>query len=350
MAPFKTSFVSLIYFSALSALLILSKVPLELISVSERYQTKAIATPTRRRNITESYVISFDNERARKFMKRNRRSGINPALWMPGVDGFSQKILDLWAQMTGVWPPINASLFDPHNPQDKDGYGTPHAVGCYMAHWHLLRQLGHHDRELRPDLYFVFEDDASCIPNLEKRTLEVASMLPDDWDMLYIGGKPFTQFRGPVHKFQDSNKDTLRRDICRGAFGLGDNPLAPDGTRNLTEDQPYWQNKYMTNTHSYVINPQRIENILQVLKPRENVPIDILLADHMSRDLNVYMTTRVFCDSTPDVQLNEPIAWPGYFSFYPEGVKKIGRAHPALKRSDGPYVWQTNMLLEHCSY
>lgn len=127
-----------------------------------------------RRLITESFVISFDSERADKFVKRNHHSDIDPVLWVPAVDGFSQKVLTSWAHLTGKFPPINASLFGPN---DKGKYQSPDAVGCYMAHWHLMRQLGHRDQELRPDLYFVFEDDASCIPNLTNRTLEVARLL-----------------------------------------------------------------------------------------------------------------------------------------------------------------------------
>jgi GR25 family glycosyltransferase involved in LPS biosynthesis len=297
--------------------------------------------PRQRRLITESFVISFDNERASKFVERNHHSDIDPVLWVPAVDGFSQKVLTSWAQLSGNWPPINASLF---GPKDKGKYQSPHAVGCYMAHWHLIRHLGHRDQELRPDLYFVFEDDASCIPNLKNRTLEVMGLLPYDWDMLYIGGKPITYFKGPVRRFNDSTKDSLRRDICRGAFGLGSTPLAPDGTRNLTEDQPYWKNRYMTNTHSYVINPRRIENVLRVLEPKRNVPIDILLAEHMSRDLNVYMTTRVFCHSDFNKKLNETYAWRGYYGF---SFRNLSDVHPAL---ESHYLWQTQLALGNCSY
>jgi hypothetical protein len=64
-------------------------------------------------------------------------------LWVPAVDGFSQKVLTSWAQLSGNWPPINASLF---SPKEKGKYQSPHAVGCYMAHWHLIRHLGHRDQ------------------------------------------------------------------------------------------------------------------------------------------------------------------------------------------------------------
>lgn len=110
------------------------------------------------------------------------------------------------------------------------------------------------------------------------------------------------------------------------------------------------ENKYMTNTHSYVINPRRVENILKVLEPKRNIPIDVLLADHMSLDLNVYMTTRVFCHSGVDKELNETVAWKGYFGFTTlKGVhqNQLLDAHPAL---ESPYLWQTQIMLENCSH
>lgn len=73
--------------------------------------------------------------------------------------------------------------------------------------------------------------------------------------------------------YNDSSKETLRRDICRGAFGKGTAPLAPDGSRELSEDQPYCQIKCLLNTHAYVVNPKRIHRVMDVLKPEKTVPM-----------------------------------------------------------------------------
>ena len=291
----------------------------------------------------ESFVISFD--RPDNFRWRNAHSDIAPVLWQPAVDGFHQPTLNTWARLTNHHPPLNASLF---GPEDKSNYTSPHAVGCYLAHWHLLRNLGHRERRLRPDAYMVFEDDTGCIPNLKNRTLEVLEQLPTDWDLLYIGGTPFTYFRGgpPMMRVNNFTKAsslrTLQRDICRGDYGYGETgPFAPDGSRRIRSRQPYWQIKYLTNTDAYVVNPQRIHRVLEVIHPRKHVPIDILLANTMREGkLNAYMTTTQWCRTglAKDEKMLEPVDWEGYFRM-PKPVEQHPRG----------YVWN-KMIMENCTY
>jgi GR25 family glycosyltransferase involved in LPS biosynthesis len=287
----------------------------------------------RRRMITESFVISFDAEHVHKFIERNK--DIASALWVHGVHGFHQPALEMWAKMTGTFPVINASLFDAKSQEDKDNLRSPHAVGCYLAHWHLLRSFQHREPALQPDLYVVFEDDATCVPDLVNRTLEATRKLPPNWDIFFIGGKPFTFFP-PERMFAEGHnlsRSTLRHDICQGIHGMGDSPLAPDGSRQLSVDQPYWQIKYMTNTHAYVVNPQRVDQVLSILEPRENQPIDIRLAEAMQRgELNAYMPTQNWCSGGQE-RLHHPETWWGYY--YIPGVG---------------FVKQEKMLLENCSY
>jgi GR25 family glycosyltransferase involved in LPS biosynthesis len=283
----------------------------------------------KRRMITESYVISFNVDHVNEFIQRI--NGSQSVLWVPGVDGFHQRVLDTWAKLSGQFPVINASHFDPNRGEDRGKYRSPHAVGCYLAHWHLLKSLHHREPEMQPDLYFVFEDDASCVPDVVNRTLEVMSILPPDWDMFFIAGKPFTYF--PLGNSSTFNGTTLRRDICQGIHGKGDSPLAPDGTRQLSLDDPYWQIKYITNTHAYVVNPQRVGQVLNILKPQANEPVDIRLADAMYRgDLNVYMPTQQWCFG--DARLNSiPKPWWGFYH-----IPGVG------------YEYQSQMLLDNCTY
>eukprot|EP00545_Synedropsis_sp_CCMP1620_P013688 CAMPEP_0119026612 /NCGR_PEP_ID=MMETSP1176-20130426/35771_1 /TAXON_ID=265551 /ORGANISM="Synedropsis recta cf, Strain CCMP1620" /LENGTH=338 /DNA_ID=CAMNT_0006982361 /DNA_START=258 /DNA_END=1271 /DNA_ORIENTATION=+ len=256
----------------------------------------------KRRKITESFVLSMDTDRFQKFVDRNDESAVGKVLWVPGVDGFQQENLDQWAKLAAgsKEPAINATLFIRGDITHKSMYRSPHAVGCYLAHWHLLRQLNHRPPELRPDLYFIFEDDALCVPDLLNRTLESASYLPSDWDILYVGGKPFSYFDDYDHKKKKvMKKNTTQQraaDFCSGAYGMGASPLAPGGGRQLSEEQPYWRTKYLTNTYAYVVNPQRLDHILEVLQPRSYTPIDILLADAMKAGkLNAYMTSQKLC-------------------------------------------------------
>jgi len=314
-------------------------------------------------DITESFVIAFDQKKATDFIERNHHADLDPVLWVLGVDGFHQKHLDVWAQLLpGGEKPLNASAF---TAEHKGEYASPHAVGCYLAHWNLLRSLAHRPIQLRPAAYLIFEDDAGCAPNLVPHVLETMRQLPQDWDILFIGGKPFSSFKNPVDvsavlsratcddgASRKSSPRTLRRDICRGDFGLADGPLAPDGSRLLSEypQQACWQTKSHTNADACVVNPQRLDHLLGLLQPVRYAPIDIVLADHiLENKIKSYMTTRMWCVQQPKGQtsavLESPTTWEGYFAFQYEPIVKV---HPGLQGQQ--HVWQLDLRLENCTY
>jgi hypothetical protein len=312
-------------------------------------------SPGTRRIITETFVISFDPDRVQMFKQRNHwtpNSAENRVLWQPAVDGFHQPTLDLWGKLVGKHP-MNLAMFDRNNLTNKGQYGSPHAVGCYLAHWHLMRALQHRASELQPDLYFIFEDDASCIPNIINQTIASVQHLPQDWDIFLIGGKHFTFFSANFtgkNFYRDSTKDTLDRDICRGLFGNGTGPRAPDGSRRLSEQQPYWQTTYTSNTHAYVLNPHRIGRILRVLTPRFEAPIDIILAEAMARgEITAYTPTQDWCgiQGSPHEQRTGARTWGGFF-FFPGPIKPEYR-HPALMQ-DPRWVWRDKLIVKNCSF
>jgi hypothetical protein len=201
---------------------------------------KTAATTPKHWNLVETFVISFETDSVKQFKQRNNHSGFGDVLWIPGVDGYQQKTLDLWAKLTGQ-EAMNATNYMRGNEEQKIAYRSPHAVGCYMAHYHLLRYLRHRPHEMQPSLYFVFEDDASCAPDLVDEILKVTQKLPPDWDLLFIGGKPFTFFSEKFTLYEDSSNATLEREVCRGAFGKGSSPLSPEGSRRISQQDAYWK-------------------------------------------------------------------------------------------------------------
>jgi GR25 family glycosyltransferase involved in LPS biosynthesis len=322
-------------------------------SIGERVLTEA--GDEIRRRITRkarSFVISLNKTTADEFLQRNKLSMTHPVIVIPGLDGWKQESLDIWGDLLGE-PARNISNFNRSVQADKDDYNSPHAVGCYLAHWNLWRTLYLWQKEPLPQFYSFFEDDTTCAHDMYSVASETAKVLPADWDILYIGGKPFTYFRkGPLQRFNDSSKQSIHRDICRGAFGSGQGPLAPDGSRNLAESQPYWKADYVTNTDAYIINPQRLKHLVHLMKPQENKPIDIRLAERMSGEINAYMTTRKFCDANGEIT-DAPKPWIGMYAVFVEGVNDFdGEAHPALRTAlAGRYLWGLPLVLgNNCSY
>jgi hypothetical protein len=121
--------------------------------------------------------------------------------------------------------------------------------------------------------------------------------------------------------------------------------LISKGSRSISQEDDYWQIKYLTNTNAYVINPNRIHHVLEILKPTLDVPIDIMLADSMTDGLlNVYMSTQEWCrtDIENPNKYMKPIPWYGLYIWMGEAAN-----HPYLPKSH--MVWQM-MAQEDCQH
>jgi GR25 family glycosyltransferase involved in LPS biosynthesis len=278
----------------------------------------------------QTYVVSLHQKNVEDFGRRNAQSGLNGMPWFPATNGYDQRVLDEWSAITG-FRLLNATRFAPNDPKSKFGYENPHHVGCFMSHWNLLRLAleGWKAVRNRPDALFVFEDDSTCVRNTMGRALDIIKQLPEDWDLFYIGGKPFTYHEEDPLPLDWKNltntnmrkipRSTFRELACQGVFGKSSTgPFAPDGSRNLSLKQPYWITRYITNTHAYVVNPQRIERVLRILeKPREyQVPLDIAWAD-TNRDgsLKAYIPTTEFCvqGDWPTENRKKESLWKGWY-------------------------------------
>jgi len=280
----------------------------------------------------QAYVISSRSSRYHKFLNRNRNHGglwSNLTIsWFPASNGRDQTILDEFSQLTG-FPAINASL-----DYSRDAYDSPHHVGCFMSHWNILRLAkdGWKSIGLTPTALVIFEEDAYCASSLFEKIIETLPSLPYDWDMLFVGGKPFTYYvsstsisdelkaRKSVQNFTNTE---FREVACNGGFGnASTGPFAPDGGRNLSVDQPFWQTKYSTNLHAYLVNPQRIDRILDILEhpPRGQEPIDIIFAEAArSNILKCLLLTEDHCiqqDIRDDRKPALPQKWEGYYNFH----------------------------------
>jgi len=333
---------------------------------------------------SEIYVISMHESKFNVFEQRNfdmvanndeedepQNGSGSPASmeWFRAYNGMNQTVLDEFSSLTGI-PKINASEFVGMSEQAfKAHSNSPHAVGCYLSHWQLLQsalsrwnqnrraQNEKQKQKRRPDMLFVFEDDAHCVTNLVARTWQVVKQLPPDWDVLYIGGKPMSYYTKGKHMLElaDSNGSVsgtknpptkkILQQMCNGRYGPSySGPFAPGTSEkdsfavatgaNLAEDPPYWRVKHMFNTNSYVINPKRIRRVLRVLAEpmSEFKPVDIRLADDQWREfmrywtvgqniseanapLKAYLTPKLYCDQEVQRRIfdrEEPQVWQGY--------------------------------------
>mmetsp|Transcript_27183 Transcript_27183/g.60016 ORF Transcript_27183/g.60016 Transcript_27183/m.60016 type:complete len:464 (+) Transcript_27183:204-1595(+) len=308
--------------------------------------------------------------------------------WFPGYNAMDQAVLNEWSEITQL-PPLKATDFEG---KKEKPYRSPHTVGCYLSHWRLLERAwkswkrsdsnnnndndnNQQQRKKRPDMLFVFEDDAICVSKLVERTWKVVQSLPRDWDILYIGGKPMA-YHTNGHAIRELSKNSpndtekampkpsnseLMRRVCNGDFGISysgpflpgvsDRGKASDDTTakevleaayGAKEYPPYWRMKYVLNTNAYVVNPRRIKRILWVLSQPMNSyrPIDVTYGDeafreffepwHYDKDtenenasttktaapLKTYLTPKMYCDQEAlrhVVHRDKPPDWEGYF-------------------------------------
>lgn len=364
--------------------------------------------------VSEVYVISLDESKFNVFEQRNfdiatevdddddnnnnnnnneesLGGGSTSLEWFQGYNGMKQSVLDDWSKITGLWN-LNATDFEGLDGQKrKETYAGPHIVGCYLSHWRLLEkaqkswkqqrssqssgQETQKRRKARPDMMFVFEDDAHCVTNLIERTWSVVQRLPKDWDILYIGGKPMSYYTNgktlaelstqtatetEINAPRPSDKE-LMEGMCRGDFGTSyTGPYAAgtskedsieatltgidmgatnnnDADATTADQPPYWRVKSILNTHAYVINPKRIRRVLRVLsEPKyEYKPVDVVLSNDLFREfwnsagyennndttssssspLKAYLTPNLYCDQEVNRRIfnrDQPPHWEGY--------------------------------------
>ena len=65
-------------------------------------------------------------------------------------------------------------------PEMKEG-----AVGCSLSHLYVMKMA----KQLGLDNYLVLEDDVKFIDNFSEIFPQIITQVPDDWDMLYLGGQ-----------------------------------------------------------------------------------------------------------------------------------------------------------------
>lgn len=289
-------------------------------------------------NRLPTFVIGKNNVHYRNFLDANGLPG-DDISWIPHTVGHDQRVLDEWRELAGG-DPLNIEDYDP---SVKYQFG-PHAAGCYLSHYKLLKLLQRSDPTI--GAYVVFEDDARCVRGWRAQVDKALALLPPDWDIYYIGGRPISYF----NKFEKDAKQgiSLRQDICMGVFGQANGPLAPDGSRNISKADSYWRAMYHVHTHAYVVNPRNIGNILAVLEGKEgHEPIDQRLSNAMaSGRLNAFMSTENICEQedlmkfyVPSWDGVTPQPWLGHFGFPDAAVKQ----HPGIDES---HMWGRILLDE----
>ncbi|OEU08085.1 hypothetical protein FRACYDRAFT_250306 [Fragilariopsis cylindrus CCMP1102] len=326
---------------------------------------------------SQTYVISFHSKKVTEtFRNRNLYTGFygtnytfleeenedndnnavdndneNDVIWFQSVNGYDPIVLKEWNEITTRRTDTNKSNFpiitpemgrngfvypyiktEPYYEQglenSTNSYLSPHVIGCYESHRQLLTFISKTWNWNNED-----DDDSVCVDDTKQYILnELIPTLPTTWDIIYIGGKPFSyldnnkknnddetenednSYVGSIFKTKEERDHFLRKkELCDYSSG-GDRRFGDRGGGVLCPifRQYACEGKFGTNTHAYVINPKHIQKVIQILNdmvrisnPIDNFrPIDITLADNMNSNsvnsIQAYLPSKgEYCKQVP---------------------------------------------------
>jgi GR25 family glycosyltransferase involved in LPS biosynthesis len=194
-------------------------------------------------HIDEAYVINLDRrtDRMEKLYMNNPELK-NRVLRLSAFEGKT-------IQLT----PAIARLFKPH-----DFFWKKAILGCALSHLQLWWQLVHEKPEINN--YLILEDDVKLQQGWEAKWLVASGYIPDDADVVYLGG-----ILPPNRAGFDSVKEKVNQYFSRVAPNtfFGQNP---------SNRYFHWCN------YAYILTRKGAEKILQILEERDGYWTS---ADHM---------------------------------------------------------------------
>jgi len=161
------------------------------------------------------------------------------------------------------WPfdrqPERVAAFDGRDHPPPEGFGgTAGAWGCFRSHLAVCNAA------LRDGVesLLIFEDDALLLPDFDLRARRFLDVVPDDWEMLYLGGRHWEKDRCPV----SVNREVLQGFCVLGTWAYALRGRAIDALRDTIDRFPHCLEEEK-------FNVDRIFGSLQSLERRPDRPM-----------------------------------------------------------------------------
>ena len=193
--------------------------------------------------IDDAYVINLDRrkDRMNKLYENT-----------PSLESRVQRVSAIEGRNLVLTPQM-ARLFRPH-----DFLWKKAIMGCALSHLGLWWQLANEKQEIGN--YLILEDDVKLQPQWEEKWKEASAFVPDDYDVIYLGGilppnrAAFEQIKEPVNSH-------FARVAPNSVFG-----------QNPANRYFHWC------AYAYVLSKRGAEKILQLLQAHDGYWTS---ADHM---------------------------------------------------------------------
>jgi GR25 family glycosyltransferase involved in LPS biosynthesis len=193
--------------------------------------------------IDDCYVINLDR-RADRMEKLYTNS--------PELKGRLQRVSAFEGKALTLTPAI-ARLFRPHDFKWKKP-----VMGCALSHLSLWWQLANEREDI--DKYLILEDDAKLAPNWEKRWQDAVPHIPEDADIVYLGGI-LPPNRAGFEKVKHRINDHISK--------VGDNAVFGQNPPNAYF---HWC------AYAYVLTKNGARKVIEILKAKDGYWTS---ADHM---------------------------------------------------------------------
>lgn len=207
--------------------------------------------------ITDAYVINLDRRRDRyEAFVANHSDFASKVRRVPAVDGRSLELT----------PAIRRLL------RPNDFFWKKAIAGCALSHLQIWYQLAHESAEA--NAYLIMEDDVKMSDGWQRQWRMASQALPEDWDVLYLGG-----VLPPNKPGLSTVKERVNDHWCR---------VAP----NQIFNQPYPTRYFHFCNYAYVLSRRGAQKIMNIIEGRDGFYTS---GDHMivnnHQILNIY-----FCD------------------------------------------------------
>ena len=195
------------------------------------------------KEISDAYVINLDrrNDRMEKLFTHN-----------PELKDRVQRFSAYEGRKLKLTPAI-ARLFRPHDFMWKKAI-----LGCALSHLELWWQLVHE----KPDIenYLILEDDVKLQPGWEEKWNAAAPFIPEDYDVIYLGGI-LPPNRAGFEQFKEKVNPYFSKVALNNVFG-----------QNPPNRYFHWCN------YSYILSRKGAVKVLELLMERDGYYTS---ADHM---------------------------------------------------------------------
>jgi len=140
-------------------------------------------------------------------------------------------------------------------------------AAAYKSHWDALE---HFRAKKSKHHLLMLQDDAECRDAIVEKFIPFMESVPENWDLIYWGGKPVDRL-----------------------------PLAPDGTHNLSLNDPWWKVVFNYDAQAVMYNNKNLDmmslHMKKGFKLGEFFDIQLSLLTGTHKFVAGYMPTEIFC-------------------------------------------------------